>query len=436
MRDFYPEQMRIQNWLFSCWRESATRCGFEEYNSSVVEQEELFVLKSGEEIIGQLFNFTDKGGRRVSLRPEMTPTFARMVAAKGATLPKPVKWFSIAQCFRYERMSRGRKREHYQWNLDIVGVEEVTAEAELLAAALLALEGLGISAGDVVVRISHRGLLGAVLEGLAVPQELRTGVFGVVDKRGKESDDALRGLLEDQGVPGAAIRDLFSLLDEKTVDPFRALLERRGLATRSVEDLQRLFGYLEAYGIQDYCEFAPSIVRGLPYYTGIVFECFDREGKFRAVFGGGRYDNLFELFGAGPLASAGLGFGDVVIQEILHEKRLLPDLRRRVDFFLIPYSPQERASAFRTVQHLRRQGFCVDLVLNARKLKGALREGARLSARQAVLLLPDELNRGLFVLRNLESGQEERVAEEMFLADPGSFLQDDRSGPARRLERP
>jgi histidyl-tRNA synthetase len=436
MRDFYPEQMRIQNWLFSCWRESATRCGFEEYNSSVVEQEELFVLKSGEEIIGQLFNFTDKGGRRVSLRPEMTPTFARMVAARGAALPKPLKWFSIAQCFRYERMAKGRKREHYQWNLDIVGVEEVTAEAELLAVALLALEGLGLSAGDVVVRISHRGLLGAVLEGLAVPQERRAAVFGVIDKRGKESDDTLRRLLEEQGMPGAAIQELFFLLEERSIDPFRALLERKGLPTRSVEDLHRLFGYLEAYGILDYCEFAPSIVRGLPYYTGIVFECFDREGRFRAVFGGGRYDNLFELFDAGPLASVGLGFGDVVIQEILHEKRLLPSLSRGVDFFLIPYSPQERGRAFRTVQHLRRRGFCADLVLNERKLKGALREGARLRAKQAVLLLPDELNQGLFVLRNLSSGQEERVPEERFLADPGSFLQEDGSGPAGRPERP
>ena len=166
MRDFYPDQMRIRNWLFSRWRESATRCGFEEYSSSVVEQEELFVLKSGEEIVSQLFNFTDKGGRRVALRPEMTPTFARMIAAKGGALAKPLKWFSIAQCFRYERMSKGRKREHYQWNLDVVGVPEVTAEAELLAVALDAVEGLGLSPKDVVVRISHRGLMGAVLEGL------------------------------------------------------------------------------------------------------------------------------------------------------------------------------------------------------------------------------------------------------------------------------
>jgi histidyl-tRNA synthetase len=431
MRDFYPDQMRIRNWLFSRWRESATRCGFEEYSSSVVEQEELFVLKSGEEIVNQLFNFTDKGGRRVALRPEMTPTFARMIAAKGGALAKPLKWFSIAQCFRYERMSKGRKREHYQWNLDVVGVPEVTAEAELLAVALDALEGLGLSTKDVVVRISHRGLMGAVLEGLGVPQESWPGVFGVIDKRGKESDETLWKLLEAQGVPEAAIRALFSLLDVKTFDPFYELLEAKGLSTASVEDLRTLFGYLEAYGIRDYCEFSPSIVRGLPYYTGIVFECFDRDGEFRAVFGGGRYDNLLELFGAGPLPSAGLGFGDVVIQGILQGKGLLPGLARRIDFFLVPFSQEERTRAFRIVQQLRKQGFCSDLMLTAKKLKGALREGARLRAKRVLLLLPDELKQGLLVLRDLESGQEERIPEERFLADPGVFLQDDSSGPSR-----
>ena len=428
MRDFYPDQMRNQNWLFSRWRASAMRYGFEEYNSAVVEHEELFVLKSGEEIVSQLFNFVDKGGRRVTLRPEMTPTFARMIAAKGGALPKPLKWFSVAQCFRYERMSKGRKREHYQWNLDIVGVPEVTAEAELLAAALDALEGLGLSAEDVVVRISHRGLMGAVLEGLGVPEEVRTGVLGVIDKRGKESEGILRERMEALGVPQDTVRALFAMLDEKRFDAFTNLLREQGLPTESVEDLETLFGYLEACGILDYCEFSPSIVRGLPYYTGIVFECFDRGGKFRAVFGGGRYDNLFELFGAGPLPSVGLGFGDVVIQELLRERQLLPALSRRIDFFLIPYSEVERAQAFRAAQRLRKLGFHADLVLGAKKLKGALREGARLGAKQVVLLLPEEGKQGLLVLRDLESGKEERIPEGAFLADPGRFLQGPRNG--------
>ncbi len=422
MRDFYPEQMRRQNWLFSQWRESAERYGFEEYNSSVLEQEELFVLKSGEEIVGQLFNFEDKGGRRVTLRPEMTPTFARMIAAKGGALAKPLKWFSLAQCFRYERMSRGRKREHYQWNLDIVGVPEVSAEAELLAVALDALERMGLSARDVAVRISHRGLMAAVLEALGVPGEKWAGVLGVIDKRGKEAEEKLWKLMAAQGLPEPTIRALFSMLDERRFEPFCDLLEKRGLATEPADDLRTLFEYLEAYGIQDYCEFAPSIVRGLPYYTGIVFECFDREGKFRAVFGGGRYDNLLELFGAGSVPSAGLGFGDVVIQEILQDKGLLPEVPRRLDFFLVPYAEDQRGQAFHLVQHLRKKGFRADVMLNARKLKGALREGARTGARRVVLLLPEELAQGLVVVRDLEVGEENRVACEAFLADPAAFL--------------
>ena len=423
MRDFYPEEMRTRKWLFCCWRESAMRYGFEEYNSSVLEQEELFILKSGDEIVDQLFNFTDKGGRRMALRPEMTPTFARMIAAKGGALAKPVKWFSIAQCFRYERMSRGRKREHYQWNLDVVGVPEVTAEAELLAAALDALERMGLSERDLVVRISHRGLLGAVLEGLAVPEGRRSEVFGVIDKRGKEPDGALWKRLEGLGMPQTAIRTLFAMLDEKALDGFRELLEEKGLSTESVEDLRTLFDYLEDYGILGFCEFSPSIVRGLPYYTGIVFECFDREGRFRAVFGGGRYDNLLELFGAGALPSAGLGFGDVVIQEILQGKGLLPELSRRMDFFLIPYSKDERRRAVRAAQRLRKGGFYADLILNDKRLKGSLREAARVGARRAVLLLPEELDKGLVVLRDLSSGDEKRVSEDEFLAEPGRFLE-------------
>jgi len=421
-RDFYPEQLRIHNKLFSSWRESALRYGFEEYNSSILEQEEVYILKSGQEIVGQLFNFIDKGGRRVSLRPEMTPTFARMVAAKGSSLAKPLKWFSIVQCFRYERMSRGRKREHYQWNLDIVGVSDVTAEVELLAVATDLLEQWGLNSDDVVIRISHRGLLGEVLKGLAVPEEKKTDVFGIIDKRGKEPDEALCDQLAKQGMSTSLVQDLFAMLDEKSFDVFHRFFSEKGLKVEPLEELKKMFYYLELYGIQNYCEFGPSIVRGLPYYTGSVFECFDREGKFRAVFGGGRYDNLLDLFGAGKQPAAGLGFGDVVIMEILSDKGMISQIPQPLDFFLIPYSDSERPKAVQTVQALRKQGFASDLLLGSKKLKGALREAARLGPERVVLFLPDEVEQGLIVLRDLNSGQEMRVTEKNFLANPGSFL--------------
>lgn len=421
-RDFYPDDLRIRNRIFSVWRDTALRCGFEEYDSSILEHEELYVLKSGPEILGQLYNFVDKGGRRVSLRPEMTPTLARMIASKGQALPKPIKWFSIAQCFRYERMSRGRKREHYQWNLDIVGVPEVTAEAELLAAALWSLEQFGLRESDVVVRISHRGLLGSVLKVLRVPEDAWPHVFGVIDKRGKEPDESLWRQMESLGIPPATLKDLFSLLDQTRIDVFASFFQEKGMDAGSVRDLEALFSLLQGYAVAGYCEFAPAIVRGLPYYTGIVFECFDRQGRFRALFGGGRYDNLFKLFSGQDQPAVGLGFGDVVIQELLEYDGRWQTPPRSLDFFLVPFSEGQRPAAAEILQRIRRQGASADLLLAPRKLKGALREASRMQARIAILLLPDELRDGVLVLRNLETGQEDRMGKADFLQNPLRFL--------------
>ena len=358
----------------------------------------------------------------MTLRPEMTPTLARMIAARGGALAKPLKWFSIAQCFRYERMSRGRKREHYQWNLDIVGVNDVTAEAELLAVAIDVLKQLGLTADDVVVRISPRGLVSAVLEGLSVPQDKWTAVFGIIDKRGKEDDIALKKQLTALELPDKTLTRLFDLLDQNAFEPFQQVLSESDLDTKPIEELMMLFDYLDAYGLQHYCEFSPSIVRGLPYYTGIVFECFDRAGNFRAVFGGGRYDNLLELLSDGSEPAVGLGFGDVVIQEILAEKKELPEICRSMDCFIIPYSINERPLAMRVAQQLRSQGLRADMLLNPKKLKGAMREAVRVKAKFVLLLLPDELEQGLFVLRSLNTGSEERIPQDRFLADPVALL--------------
>jgi len=420
-RDFYPDEMRLRNWIFSVWRETARCCGFEEYDSSILEHEELYVIKSGPEILGQLYNFEDKGARRVALRPEMTPSLARMIAARGSALPKPIKWFSIVQCFRYERMSRGRKREHYQLNLDVVGVPDVTAEAELLAAALSALSRMGFRDTDVAVRISHRGLLGAVLTGFEIPEEGHAGVFAIIDKRGKEADDNLSRQMEGLGIDPAKVRQLFGLLDDPRVETFSRFLNEHDLDATSLEDLRSLFTMMEAYGLHKYCEFAPSIVRGLPYYTGIVFECFDRRGEYRAIFGGGRYDRLMGLFQAGDLPAAGLGFGDVVIQENLARTGRTPDLTRRLDYFLIPFSEQERLQALDLLHRIRTLGGAADILLTPRKLKAALREASRVNARTALLLLPDELREGVLVLRNLEDGTEQRV-EKASLIQAGFFL--------------
>lgn len=421
-RDFYPEQMEARNALFSVWREVASSHGFVEYDSSILEHEELYVVKSGQEILEQLYGFTDKSGRRVALRPEMTPSLARMIAARGAALPKPLKWFSIAQCFRYERMSKGRKREHYQWNLDIVGVQEVTAEAEVLAAAVSALEKLGLRDRDVVVRLSHRGLLASLFRVLEIKEDLWPALLGLIDKRGKESDEILWSQLRQLPIPESRLRELWKLLDEKDLDVLGSFLEKGGGERASAGELGGLLDLLDAYGIRRYCEISPSIVRGLPYYTGAVFECFDRARRFRAIFGGGRYDRLLELFGAGNLPAVGLGFGDVVIQEILEAQGIRPWIPRRLDFYLIPYSEAERPEAIRAARILRGQGLATDMALSPRKLKLALRECGRLNPRKAVLFLPEELGQGLVVLKHMDAGTEERASLEAFLKNPADVL--------------
>lgn len=409
-RDFYPEEMRIRTWIFSTWRTCALAYGFEEYDGPIIEDEALYTLKSGEEILSQLYTFTDKGGRRIALRPEMTPTMARMIAAEGSKLARPIKWFAIAQCFRYERMSLGRKREHYQWNLDIVGTREVTAEAEVIAVALEALGRLGIPGEEVVVRINHKGIIEALFDSLEIPGEKRAPLSGIIDKHGKEPESALREMCAALDIPAAAVEEIFSLFRLSGLDSARRLAARTPAGVSAVDELERLFGFLGDYGVAGCCRFVPSVVRGLPYYTGIVFECFDRQGRFRAIFGGGRYDRLLELFGAKESPAVGLGFGDVVVREMLEARGALPHFKKELDFFIIPYSEAERATAIGLAQRLRRQGHRVDMTLEIRKLKRALTDAARSGARHALMLLPEELKERSVRMRSLATGEEQTVS--------------------------
>ena len=415
-RDFYPDDMRIRNWLFNTWREMALRYGFEEYDGPVLESEELYIQKSGEEILSQLYNFVDKGGRRVALRPEMTPTMARMIGAKGGGLARPVKWFAIVQCFRYERMSLGRKREHYQWNLDIIGVNEVTAEAELIAAALDTIAALGIDQDTVVVKISHRGILEALLQSLDIPKGKWSSLFAVIDKHGKEPDTVLHSMCRSIEISDATINRLFRLFEVNGLEELERIFPAMGGGCKAVEDVRTLFGHLKNYGVDTHCQFSPTIVRGLPYYTGIVFESFDREGRFRALFGGGRYDHLLDMFGAKDSPAVGLGFGDVVACEIANFQKAVPDFQREIDYFIIPYSDEERCHAIVLAKELRRAGKRVDMALEIKRLKKALSDAHRTGARNAILLLPEELRERKVILRNMSSGQEDRIPLEELMS--------------------
>ena len=293
-RDFYPNEMRLRSWLFDKFHAASKAHGFEEYDSPILEYEELYTRKQGEEITQQLFNFEDKGGRKVSLRPEMTPSLARMVMAQAKTLPLPLKWYSIPQCWRYERTQRGRGREHYQWNVDIWGTENISADAELFSVLTTFLEGVGLTEEDVVIRVSSRKVLEEVLGALGITGELFAKTCIIVDKMDKLSPEVIDEQLTELGHGSEVISTIQSTLGLKHLNSLKKVLSPDSAA---LSELTQLFEAIDAYGISNWVEFDASIVRGLAYYTGSVFEVNDRKGKFRAICGGGRYDKLWPRIG-------------------------------------------------------------------------------------------------------------------------------------------
>jgi len=405
-RDLFPEDARLQNWLFSHFREVARLFAFEQYDAPIVESEELYTRKAGEEIVDQLYAFEDKSGRRLALRPEMTPSLSRLVLQRAGSLALPLKWFSIPQCWRYERMTRGRRREHYQWNLDVFGVADVAAEAELLAAVTTFLRRVGVGADDVEIRISSRKILQAMLEDAGVAAEQFGPVCVLVDKLEKVPREEIRAAVLDLGI-GADIADrILDLAAMETLDQVAATVdEERG----GIRDLRRLFELAAGYGYADWLRFDASLVRGLAYYTGVVFEAFARGRDLRAICGGGRYDRLLSTFGGKDIPACGLGFGDAVIVELLTELDLLPDLPPSVDDVVFAFDPALRVDAAGLADRLRAQGRSVDLILEDRRMKWAFRHADAAGASRLVLLAPDEWARGLVRLRDLKTGDERDV---------------------------
>jgi histidyl-tRNA synthetase len=407
-RDFYPEDLRLRDWLFDHFRTVALGFGFEEVDAPVLEHEALFTRKAGEEIVEQLYHF-ELHGKRFALRPEMTPSIARMVMARAGGLSLPLRWFTVTQNWRYERMQKGRKREHYQWNMDVWGEARVTAEAELIAAIFGLLDRLGLEPGAVRVRVSSRALLEETLHRtvLARRPEVFPALCVAIDKLEKIGRDAVVELLGD---PAGAVRlsrpdaeEVVAWLGLKDVDAAASSLPA-GSTARS--DLRELFDWLDAYGVADRVEFDTSIVRGLAYYTGVVFEAFDAGRELRAICGGGRYDRLLENLGGPSMPAVGFGFGDVVIVELLAQLGLLPELRRDLDAVVLPLSEAERPHAVRLAAELRSEGLKVELVLSDKKLQKALAAADRSGARRAYLVGADEVARGEALVRDMETGQE------------------------------
>ncbi|MEO8194382.1 MAG: histidine--tRNA ligase [Gemmatimonadales bacterium] len=408
-RDFYPEQFAERAYIVGVWRKVLRRYAFVEYDGPPLEPLDLYRKKSGDELVAQLYSFTDKGDREVAMRPEMTPTFARMVAARAPALRKPVRWFSIPQLFRYERQQKGRLREHFQLNADIVGESAVSADAELVALALDIVREFGLGPADVNARVSDRRLLQALLSHAGVPDDILPAVYGVIDKRGREPAEISREKLV-KTVESEAVADQVESILACT--DLSELTERYGSEAGIAEHLDRMRQYLDfagSLGFGDWIRLDLSIVRGLAYYTGIVFELFDSRGEFRAICGGGRYDTLLKTLGGVDLPALGFGMGDVVLGELLRSRGLMPAAEQHTDFWIAGDDESLLPHVMSVAAQLRSRDRSVEYALKPQQLSRQLKAASSAGARKAVLLKRDNFAQGEVTLKDLEAGTEESL---------------------------
>lgn len=398
-RDFYPDDCALRSYVFGKWRDAARRYGFREYDGPPLEPLELYTVKSGDEIVGQLYNFTDKGERAVSLRPELTPTFARMVGARQRDYKKPMKWFAIPQLFRYERQQRGRLREHFQLNADIVGERDVAADVELVALLVDVLRSFGLTHEDFVVRVSDRRVWGGFLRGLGIADEQHPAVFGIVDKIERNELAVTQKKFDALGVPADAASAILKFADT-------GLFEKETPAEMAT--LQRFFDLMSHKGLGGFLKFDPKIVRGLAYYTGIVFEAFDKKGELRAIAGGGRYDNLLQLISGVDMPALGFGMGDVVLCELLKERKLLPKLDGRLDAYVVIAKEELRPQALKLVRDLREAGLACDYSLVSAKV-GKQFEAASAAGAKFAVVIGDEWSQGQATVKTLATREEAKV---------------------------
>jgi histidyl-tRNA synthetase len=408
-RDFYPDDLALRNHVFATWRAVAARYGFEEYDGPPLEPLELYSQKSGEEIVQQLYAFRDKGDREVALRPEMTPTLARMVGGRAQALKKPIRWFSIPQLFRYERQQRGRLREHFQLNMDIVGEAGPLADAELIAAALDIMRALGLGPGDIRARVSDRRVLRALLLGRGVTEGQLSSAFAAIDRSERVPREALAEGLQQAGYSATAIDAVFEIARLRGLDAVMAALAAVNGAEAG-EPLREACGALTAMGLGDFVEVDLTIVRGLAYYTGIVFELFDRGRTLRAVCGGGRYDRLLAELAGVDLPCVGFGMGDVVLGELLKERGLAPKASGKLDAFFVAVSGEDVAHVLRLAHDLRDRGLAVEYALRHQAIRKQLELAAARGARRAVIIGPEERASGNAVVRDLLTGTEIRAS--------------------------
>jgi histidyl-tRNA synthetase len=395
-RDFYPDDCAFRNAIFAKWRDVAHRYGFVEYDGPPLEPLDLFTKKSGDEIAGQLYHFKDKGDRDVALRPEMTPTLARLVTARHKDFKKPLKWFSIPQVFRYERQQKGRLREHYQFNCDIIGEASLEADVELIALAIDTLRAFGLTEKDFVVRLSDRQFWTDFMDAKGIPEDQRYAFIQAIDKSEREDRAKTAEKL------GPVADEVFALLEDA--------------AKGRSERLDTVEAGLRARGLGDYVKRDYTVVRGLAYYTGVVFELFDRSGEFRAIAGGGRYDTLLKNLGGVDLPALGFGLGDVVLGEIL-KKTAFSSQYMPVRFFVVVADENYREKAMQLVQELRQLGgITVDYAFQPLKVGKQFQYAEERNVRQAIIV-DSKIDSGQVDFKDLATREQRTLTRQDALAE-------------------
>ena len=425
-REFYPEDLARRNHHFRLWRQTANSFAFSEYDAPVLEPLELYKAKSGDEIEGQLFSFTDKGGREVALRPEMTPTVCRLIGARANALKRPIKWFSIGEFYRYERMQKGRGRCFFQFNADVFGEPGPEAEIELIALLVQCFCAFGLTEQDFYVRLSDRNLWFFYLEALGFDEPRARGILGAIDKYEKLGDDAFKEFTASFGPLDDALKGkILSFLAIKSLDGLEqavaAISGGEKLGTR-LNDWKKLLAALDAMGLSQFVAVDLGVVRGLAYYTGFVFEAFDRKGELRALAGGGRYDDLVEKLGGPALPAVGFAIGDMTFGLLLEQRGLVPPFVQAADVYCVIGGEKERLAAFRDIHALRAAGFRVEYPLKevgfGKQFKAAAESGAKL----ALIYGGDELAKGVVKIRDLTQRTEIDVPREQVAGNVRDFF--------------
>ncbi len=412
VRDFYPEDMAVQNYIFNIFKKVCESYGYNEYSASVLEPADLYKAKSGEEIINeQTYTFTDRGDREVTLRPEMTPTIARMVSAKRQELAFPLRWYSIPNLFRYEKPQRGRLREHWQLNVDLFGIKETSAEVEVLSLAYSIMKEIGLKDTDFQIRLNSRKVMNFILNDLmSLDEETIYKVCKLIDKKNKlSSDDFASGIRE---LLTSKTAEFLTLINSQNFEQFISNLPQTLEVIEKVEEIKSVMASLEKLGITNVI-FDQTIMRGFDYYTGIVFEVYDNNPENRrAVFGGGRYDDLLGIFGGEKVPAFGFGAGDVVIKDIMESYGLLPAYKAKTVLYLCPIAKEYQDYANELAQKLRSQNVNVAVDLSNKKIGDQIKSADKQKIPFIICLGEDEIAKGEFKLKDIRTGEEKVVTEE------------------------